>query len=203
MSIPILIMISIIWVAILHYKKERVSNIEESQSKAFWNREHEANEVRKKDISNLPYITIPLDSLPFHENADEDLLEIYKIIRSLGDKKIVNLNHMSNTDLKLEYGVANLDILSEYDNNYVTLVRTLAKWGSYLYEHDEITDCRKVLEFGIQCNTDIKSNYILLAQLYKASGENGKVSHLISKAEQLDSLTKNSIIASLEKICEE
>lgn len=202
MSIPILIMISIIWVSILHYKKERVTRIEESQSKAFWNREHEANEVRKKDISNLPYITIPLASLPFHENADDELLEIYETIRSLSDKKIVNLNHMSNTDIKLEYGVGNLDILSEYDNNYVTLVRTIAKWGRYLYEHDEITDCRKVLEFGIQCNTDIKNNYVLLAQLYKSRQHDDKISELISKANQLDSITKNSIIASLEKIRE-
>lgn len=202
MSIPIFLMITFIWIAILHIKKENVSRIEESQSKAFWNREHEANEVRKKDISNLPYITIPLDTLPFHENADEELLEIYETIRSLSDKKIVNLNHMSNTELKLEYGVGNLDILSEYDNNYVTLVRTIAKWGRYLYEHDEITDCRRVLEFGIQCNTDIKSNYILLAQLYKAKWENDKISQLIEKASQLDTLTKNSIIASLEKMRE-
>lgn len=193
-------MINFIWITILHLKKNRASQIEEGRSKEFWNRERKANDVRKKDISNLAYITIPLDFLPIKESADEQLTEIYQVIRSLADKKIVNLNHLSNTELKLQYGVSNLDKLSEYDNNYIILVQTIAKWGRYLYERSEYADCQTVLEYGIECNTDIKNNYILLAQIYKANQESEKISHLIKKAEQLDTLLKSSIIDSLKKI---
>ena len=39
-------------------------------------------------------------------------------------------------DLKLEYGTANINDLSQYDQNYTLLVRTLQKWAEALAAAD-------------------------------------------------------------------
>ena len=58
------------------------------------------------------------------------------LIEALKEKKILNLSGFTNTDLKLEYGVGNLTELTDYDNNYVTLSRSLhlGRGSSYLKE---------------------------------------------------------------------
>ena len=94
----------------------------------FWAREERANSVRRKPLDGLNYIKIPLERFPTHIlNEDSTVMECIGIVESLTDKKIVNLTGWTNTDLKLEYGTANITQLSEYDQNYTLLVRTLQK----------------------------------------------------------------------------
>lgn len=166
----------------------------------FWNREYEANSTRKADISGLDYITIPLDTLPFAESDDEKLNEVQNQIRNLSKESILNLTGLSNTDLKLQYGVANFNFLMQCDENYTQLVQAIYKWGSYLYEQDKWDKAITVLEYGIQIKTDISKNYILLANLYKSKGQTDKINNLIETAETLDTLTKDNILAALKKI---
>ena len=89
-------------------------------------KESDANFSRKKDISNLNYIVIPLDSLPIGAHPEVDFSQFEDVITDLSTKQILNLNGISNTDLKIMYGAANLNALSEFDNNYTTLITTLA-----------------------------------------------------------------------------
>lgn len=200
MWIIIFTLILFIWIGILHHLKNRTGKSEDNLSKEFWNKERMANDVRKKDISTLSYIHIPLEQLPFQETSDPDLQEYQDTIRNLADKKILNLNGISNTDLKLQYGPANFDLLTEYDANYTTLIRTLSNWGQYLYTKDQINDSRIILEYGITCNTDIKNNFVLLAKIYKRNMENDKITNLIKRAESLNTLMQSSIISSLQSI---
>lgn len=200
MWLIIFTLILFIWIGILHHLKNRANKSEENMSKEFWNKERMANDVRRKDISTLSYIHIPLEQLPFQDTKDPDLQEYQDTIRHLAEQKILNLNGISNTDLKLQYGPANLDLLIEYDTNYTTLIRTLSNWGQYLYTKDQINDSRIILEYGIACNTDIKNNFILLAKIYQRNMENGKITNLIKQAESLNTLMKSSIISSLQSI---
>lgn len=189
-----------IWIGILHHLKNRASKNEENQSKQFWKAEHDANSVRKKDLSNLPYIHIDTEKLPFKDTTDPKLLEIQSTIETLSTKKIVNLSGLSNTDLKATYGPANLDTLTACDTNFTELIRTLSNWGTYLYEQGQLQDARTVLEYGILCKTDIKNNYVLLAKIYHENNEINKISNLIEQAETLQTLMKSSILSSLREI---
>lgn len=200
MSIVTFFLVVFIWIGIFHHLKEKASKQEEKQTISFWDTEREANTVRRKELSNLPYIQIPLDKLPFQETCVPELNELQTTVQTLANKKIVNLNGMSNTELKLTYGPANLDTLIHYDENYSLLIRTLSNWGSYLYKQGSLCDAKAVLEFGISCKTDIKNNYVLLAQIYHENQELNKISFLISQAESLDTLMKSSIISSLHEI---
>jgi len=166
----------------------------------FWEKETESNHVRKKDISNLDYIKIPMDTLPITETTDATLLSIHKTITDLSKKSILNLTGLSNTELKLRYGVANLTFLSECDANFTLLARTLYKWGSYLYQKGNIEDALKVLEFGITCKTDVGKHYHLLATIYKNMNNSNKITQLIEVAQSLSSLSKDSILKDLEAI---
>lgn len=203
MSILIFFPVVFIWIGILHHLKNRASRSEEAQSKQFWELEREANTVRRKELSSLPYIHIPLESLPLKETKDLDLQHFQESIRSLSTKEIINFTGVSNTELKLSFGPSNLEKLSEFDSNYTELVRTLSNWARYLYDHGNVTDAKTVLEYGIRCKTDIKNNYILLAQIYYDNQEQNKISDLISQAESLNTLMKSSIIHSLQKIMEQ
>ena len=122
----ILIGVIILCLEILYHRKkdERESK---NARKRFWEKEAEANSVRKKDITFLNYIDIPLESLPFIHTDDDELNEYQNIVKDLAGKRILNLGGISNTDLKLEYGPANLPELMQYDDNYNTLTATLAK----------------------------------------------------------------------------
>lgn len=168
----------------------------------FWEKERQANATRKTDISELNYITIPLDRLPFTETKEEELLSVQNSVKALSKEHILNLTGISNTDLKLKYGTANINFLSECDSNYTLLVQDIYKWGEYLYNRKQFRDAAGVLEFGVECKTDISKNYILLARIYKETDANAaqKIDALIQTAESLSTLMKDSIINSLKEI---
>ena len=50
----------IFFVCMFAYLRHKSTAAEEAAAESFWNRENEANHTRRKDISGLPYITIPI-----------------------------------------------------------------------------------------------------------------------------------------------
>lgn len=158
----------------------------------------EANSVRKKPLDSLHYITIPTDSLPFFSGIDEKLTSYQETIQTLSQKPIVNFSGLTNIELKMEYGAANLPILSQYDQNFTLLARTLLQWGRRLHELGYDKEAIQVLSFGIDCKTDARGNYILLAELYQAQGNTQAIQNLISVAETLQTSQKDGICKDLK-----
>lgn len=179
--------------------KLKASDREDSRNKDhYWQREHLANNVRKQDISALPCIIVPINEFSFPEIQDNKLNSMIKNLSAISEQKIVNLSEFSNTDLKLKYGVANLPILSEYDENFTELLRILNDLGNYLYQLNYLQEALEILEFGISCGTDIRSHYVLLADIYRQTGQSEKISNLIDSANKLNTLLKGSILAYLK-----
>ena len=73
-------------------------------------RESEANSVRKADISSLPYIEIPLDTLPVDTLSACGHSGLADELYALAGKKILNLFMYTNTDLKMMYGLSLIHI---------------------------------------------------------------------------------------------
>lgn len=194
-----LTLIIIIWFLIFQYKRSQATRLDKQATEAFWRKEREANTTRRADLSQLNYIQIPLERLPFRETKDESLQLIQNAVRELAGKQIVNLTGISNTDLKLKYGAPNIDKLSEYDGNFTLLVRNLNQWGQYLYDNGFSDDARTVLEFSIQCKSDVRNTYLLLARIYSETGHTEKIQGLIKAAETLNTILKNSILDALKK----
>lgn len=189
--------IFIIW---LTYRLKKQENLEKSTINDFWEKEHTANQVRKKPLDDLDFVTIPFAFIPPSLLSDhETVKDCLGILEELSGKKIVNLTGYSNTDLKLQYGAANLTLLSEYDENYTLFARTIYQLARTYYENGYVSNARILLEKAVESGTDIRANYLLLADIYKAGGEPQKIEALIQRAKTLKSASANTIIHSLEE----
>ena len=189
----------IILIVLLQLCLRKNSKKAEKNNDDFWRKEHEANSVRKKDISGLDYITIP-DTLAIPDTQNPRILKEWNTLCNLKDKKILNLTGYTNTDLKLQYGAANLTQLTVCDNNFTTLAKAVARIGEQLMKEGFTDEALSFLEYGITIQTDVSTNYTLLAEYYRSEGAPEKIDTLISRAEQLNSLMKDSILSKLKAI---
>ena len=193
----------IILLAIFQFFLKKNTKKHEELNKEFWKRERESNTVRKKDISALNYIIIP-DTLPvpvdYSGSEGNNLKTALNYFYTFKDKKMLNLTGKSNTDLKAAYGAANLDALSEYDENCTQMLKSIIPLATELNKSGLTDEAAAYLEFGISCHTDITQNYIMLGEYYASKGNKDKIQHLVNVAESLDSLTKKPIISRLDSI---
>ena len=67
---PIFLIFFILFVIWLNVKTKRGQNNNSEWDTDYWEKEREANFVRRKDISGLDYITISEDELPFSDTAE-------------------------------------------------------------------------------------------------------------------------------------
>lgn len=195
---PLLILpFVIILLSLFSLFRNRSSRAMKDREDAFWEKEQRANLTRRQDISGLDYIAIPLDTFPIGKYADSRLAELEQTLKDLSSCKILNLSGISNTDLKLAYGAANLNVLSECDANFTTLARTLVSYGEQLAKLGHWQEAVKVLEFGISCKTDVSKNYTLLGSLYREHGETARLNELAETVRATDMLLKDSILKQL------
>ena len=135
-----------------------------------------------------------MEKFPIGISDDEELTDYENDLKTLASRKILNLSHQSNTDLKLAYGPANLPALSEYDQNYTTLLRNLVAYADCLIKNGFKAEAVPVLEFGISIDSDIR------AELYKEQGNASKIQELIDKAASLDSMMRSAILEQLHTL---
>lgn len=176
----------------------RTKRIEQNLDQDFWEREQKANFTRKKSLDSLNYITIPEEILQMKPDCMTS--EIENCLRDLNDLsafKIVNFTGYTNTDLKLEYGTANINILSDCDFHYTSLVTLLQKLAELLHDVLEDALAIKTLEFAVSTGTDVSKSYYLLAQLYQEAGMSEKIEKLIAQAQNIRSILKDTIVENL------
>lgn len=186
----------IILIIIFQLLMKKNSKKTDKRNADFFDKVSRANSTRKKDISGLDYITIP-DSILNMTSDIPDVEKALEKLKAFSSLKLLNLTGYSNTDLKLEYGVANLTTLSQYDDNCTRMLRCIVNLASALSDNRLDADAVTVLEFGIGCGTDITANYTMLAGYYLADNNKDGVSALIEKANSINSLTKDSIVKKL------
>lgn len=165
----------------------------------FWQQETAANQVRKQDISTLDYVYIPLETLPFGVGQTPEIERLEGIIRDLDTKQIVNLSQYTNTELKLKYGVANLDILSACDERFTTLIRTLYQWSCLLLNSGHLDAAIQVAEYSIDIGSDISGCYYMLADYYNSVQDTTALNRLKESADKLTGLNANTIKDYLNK----
>lgn len=190
----------LVFIIIITIFNRKTSKMQRKRNEEFWQREHDSNFIRKKSLDDLEYISIPFSSFPMDIATDDEVIaSCHKDLESLRDEKIVNFTGYSNTDLKMEYGTANITVLSQYDQNYTLFVRTLQEWGKRLYELGYHDEALIVLEYAISTRTDISGTYYLAASIYREKGQPGKLKHLLFVAETLQSAMKGPIVRTLKE----
>lgn len=186
---------------VFFFARKRASRIEEARDREFWEREKRANFVRRKPLDGLNYITIPEELLNMKPaSPTEALSACIQELNDLSKYQIVNLTGYTNTDLKLEYGTANITILSDFDLHYTNLVTLLQKLAELLHENGEDALAAATLEFAVSTGTDVSKSYYLLADLYSKNGTPEKISALIDAAQGINSMIKDTIVQRLTEV---
>ncbi|MCM1467362.1 MAG: hypothetical protein NC086_04385 [Alistipes sp.] len=177
----------------------RSTSVHEQKLEEFWAREQEANKTRKKNIDNLDYITIPFEKLPLIDDPSEKIASYQKQILLLKDERILNLEGISNTDLMLTYGAANLTALSRYDENYTLMVTTFSKWAEALLEEQRPDEAQVLLETAVEMGCVTTGIFTTLAQIYADKGLDRK-SYLTERLKASSSPLKQSIQNKINKL---
>ena len=110
--IPICLILFILFIAVITFAIKRADSAQAKVTEEFWEKERKANSTLRGDTTDLCYITIPERFFPLNNDK----------INDLKDKTLINLTGMTNTDLKLKYGILNFKKLSEYDDNFTKFV---------------------------------------------------------------------------------
>ena len=200
MFFPIFTTIALVFAVFSFYMKRSVKNVDKD-NREFWEKELRANSVRRQPLTDIVYIEPDLSALPFDETStDDNIVDYQNRIRALADKKIVNLSGISNTDLKLKYGAANLDYLSSCDENYMELVKYLYLWANYLLNEGKTAEAKQILEYGATLPTDVKAHYKLLADLYVEEFDFEALDRLTEAAKKIPSSAGEGIVEMLQAI---
>lgn len=199
MGLPIILPCFIILCIVVAYSIRHGKSVAEKEEDAFWERERAANSTRRKPLDNLEYITVPIDILPITLHIEDNTIKEYvDTIVELSKSPIVNLTGISNTDLKLQYGAPNIDLLSLYDQRYTTLACILQKWADRLFSMGETEAVRTILEFAVSTRTDVSGSYRLLCTIYGDNNDAASIRALLPIATSLNSPMKDSIVSYIE-----
>lgn len=183
-----------IFIVVLNLRLHRQRRRQEDTEQSFWDRESAANSTRRQDISTLNYINIPLEKIPQNLHTDSE-----KELVSLASETLLNLAGQTNTDLKLRYGVANLNALSQYDANFSRFVAVLPVYAAELIDAGQAGAARELLEFAVECRADSTRIFTMLAELYRKTGEEEKIDGLRRIAETYGSISGQMIVQALDR----
>lgn len=141
--IPVFFIIFVIFIIIFNYAQRKSTGRQEEVEEQFWKREREANLTRKQDISQLPYIYLPgtLISGNLRSEAEDKLL-------ALDGRPMIDLTEYTNTDLKLKYGAANLNILNQYETDYIQMYEQLPIYIQELIDAGKSEEASMLLQFA-------------------------------------------------------
>jgi hypothetical protein len=142
--IPICLILFILFIAVITFAIKRADSAQAKVTEEFWEKERKANSTLRGDTTDLCYITIPEKFFPLNNDK----------INDLRDKTLVNLTGMTNTDLKLKYGILNFKKLSEYDDNFTKFVSMLPDYYNRLNEAGYESLANELLELAVEQGAD-------------------------------------------------
>lgn len=188
----------IIWLRVKTKQGDKVSTWDED----YWQKEYQSNFARKKEPDDMDYITVDMNRIPMESDCSEEEQDLYTELEKITSNPIINLNNMSNADLKLTYGIANFEKISAYDQNYTKLIRTLNRLGNFCFDNGDTDRAKQILEYAIELGSDISSTYTTLANIYLQEDAIEKIQTLINQIDQTDSMmketTKNKLLQMIQ-----
>lgn len=188
----------IIFLLYLAYLRGKSSKESDERTRVFWEKENLSNQTRRQDISNLDYIKVSLEELPLGQCTTSYCKKLEGQITDMATRPILNLNGLSNTDLKLKYGAANLPALSEYDQSFTQLNTLLYQYGRELHEQGFSAQAIQVLEYAISIHADMSKLFILLGSIYQEAHNSAGIETLIQKTSYLSPLLKDATVTQLK-----
>lgn len=199
MAFPFLA-IFIVFVLFLALRFSTVKKKTKEKYNSFWDNEAAANHVAAVDLSTLSYIKVPINRFPFEKWDDDEMRMMESQIQELSEERILNLTGKTNTELKMLYGTANLDAMTEIGENFNTLIILLVDYAKALMQKGDYEEAAKILEYGASIGSDISSNYMLLGDCYVALHRVSQIPVIRQQVESMDLLLGHKIISYLDEL---
>lgn len=203
MGIPILFVLFIILIIVINIKMNKAGKVNRQKLEDYYQREEKAMSVRKQPLDDINLYSIDLNELPFEILKTKDSINIEKDIVRLSTLPMASFKGKDNTDLKLKYGVANLNTLIQYETTYNLMLQRLVEWSSLLKEEGYSSEAIQVLEVGIHLDSDMSQNYLMLLSLYEETNKVDKLKELGQHISKREILRKDLVLQKYNVITKE
>ena len=154
---------------------------------AFLTKEREANSSRKQDIAGDMFVEtrVPCEAYVSRDVGGVSLLNKQQKASEAAETPMLKLK-MTNTEIKLNFGPQNVDVVMLYEENFNKYVRTLLEWAEELAKADMKKEAVVVLEEAVRIGADNSKVYIVLADLYNELGLRDGIDNLKQQLEKIN-----------------
>ena len=197
--IAIYLVCFLIFIGWLLYEQRKSRKVAEQESKDFWAREQEANQTRKKDISNLPLLHVSEEEIPVADTDNDSVLYYVGQVKEIIKNPMMDFSDYTNTDLKLAYGVGNFKVLCEYDENFNHFLLALTNLARACTEAGLYSEAEQTFLLAFHYGSQKMTDYTSLADIYLHLEEPEKISALIRNVEDGPLPHKEALIQALEQ----
>lgn len=153
--------------------------------------ERAANTARRQNIGESLFVKASFPAAACIPQKGEPLDAIYNDVlqkqgraQGLASKPMLKL-HMTNNELKQNFGPQNIEIISVYEENFDKYIRTLLDWAEALSRVEMDEKAIMVLEEASVVGADTSQVYIILADLYHKAGRTAELAALLEHASGL------------------
>jgi hypothetical protein len=174
----ILFALSVMLIVMLVIKFSRHSKQQADVKRKFLDDEAAANAVRKKEIDPALFYTADLSALPEIPEGDP-----FQIERCAKRMMIYFKEPITNLELKMQYGAAQMDFIAQYEENFNEYLKALTKWAASIAEENK-SDALVILELVISLGGEFRDAYKLAADIYASKRDSIGMEGLRSFAEK-------------------
>ncbi len=136
-------------------------------------------------MSELHFISFPEDLPVELPTEDPKIIDDLATLKRLMKSPVVNLEGITNTELKRLYGAENFDYLSLADQRYASLIRVLLRLSSACSRNSFLMEEEKYLLFALDTGTDCYEIWASLADNYYYTGDREGIAALVKRAKDL------------------
>lgn len=202
MQLPILLIVFFLFSMYIRYLISSSKSVDADEQ---LKEDIDANFARVKDIDTNLFVKPDLSILPFHDNIDAT--EYPRVARSeisvLEKSKETMIrpdDRISNVDIKLQFGLANLEVVAKYEANFNQYVWALMRWAEALYQKDMLEEAIIVLRHSIDFGSEASKAYTMLGDIYHNMQDSNNIKSLLSEVESKNLDSKDIIVQHLENL---
>ena len=172
------------------------------------NEESEANFARRRPLPEDFYFAPDISDLDIKDYADTKSKVAARQARvlKLAKAKMIRLpQSMTNKEIKMNYGAANLETVTNGEEIYQAFLEALQNWANALSDIGDDDNAKKVFEKAIDLGCDVSRCFIALAGLYSKDKDKSSIDKLIKRLERGEvipqsDVIRNKTIAEIKKI---
>ncbi len=162
----------------------------------FLEKERQANMTRRKDIPMEFYITPDTGNLPVKDYSHHPGLSAKQeqVLKAAKNTMLKFPKPKSNLEIKTEYGVANLEVIINYEENHQAYLRRLLEWAELLKREGYTEDTQKVLSEAVDFGADNFRTFQLYAETCKDLEDTDRLKQICKRILEGDLLKDNEVL---------